>query len=49
MLLLLCLYDYKQFTSRIFNQHRLLGKKRNDTWIYEDKKMQKQGCQNDLK
>ena len=30
-----------QFISRIFNQHRLLGKKRNDTWIYEDKKMQR--------
>ena len=27
--------------SRIFNQHRLLGEKRNDTWIYEDKKMQR--------
>ena len=30
-----------QFISRIFNQHRLLGEKRNDTWIYEDKKMQR--------
>ena len=24
----------------MFNQHRLLGEKRKDTWIYEDKKMQ---------
>ena len=36
----------KQFISRIFSQHRLLGekspvKKRKDTWIYEDKKMQR--------
>ena len=30
-----------QFISRIFNQHRLLGEKRNDTRIYEDKKMQR--------
>ena len=27
--------------SRIFNQHRLVGEKRNDTWIHEDKKMQR--------
>ena len=29
------------FISRICNQHRLLGEKRNDTWIYEHKKMQR--------
>ena len=28
----------KKFISRIFSQHRLLGEKRKDTWIYEDKK-----------
>ena len=27
------------YNRRIFNQHRLLGEKKNDTWIYEDKKM----------
>ena len=27
--------------SRNFNDHRLLGEKRKDTWFYEDKKMQR--------
>ena len=31
----------KKLISRIFSQHRLLGEKRKDTWIYEDKKMQR--------
>ena len=30
-----------QFISRIFNQHHLLEEKRNDTWNYEEKKMQR--------
>ena len=30
----------KKFISRIFSQHRLLGEKRKDTWIYEDRKKQ---------
>ena len=25
----------------MFNQHRLLGEKKNDTWIYENKEMQR--------
>ena len=31
----------KKFISRIFSQHRLLGEKGKDIWIYEDKKMQR--------
>ena len=31
----------KKIISQIFSQHRLLGEKRKDTWIYEDKKMQR--------
>ena len=38
---LLSFFEVKQFISRIFNQHRLLGEKRNDTWIHEDKEMQR--------
>ena len=38
----------KQFISRIFSQHRLLGKKKKDSWIYEDKKC-KEHLKNRLK
>ena len=39
----------KQFISRIFSHHRLLGEKRKDTWIYEDQKNAKNTSKNRLK
>ena len=38
LLQLLSFFEEKKFISRIFSQHRFLGEKRKDTWIYEDKK-----------
>ena len=38
LLQLLSFFEEKKFISQIFSQHRFLGEKRKDTWIYEDKK-----------
>ena len=38
---LLSFFEEKKFINRIFSQHRLLGEKRKDTWICEDKKIQR--------
>ena len=38
LLQLLSFFEEKKFISRIFSQHRFLGEKRKDTWIYEEKK-----------
>ena len=35
---LLSFFEERKFISRIFSQHRLLGEKGKDIWIYEDKK-----------
>ena len=39
----------KQFISRIFSHHGLLGENRKDTWIYEDQKNAKNTSKNRLK